>query len=98
MLIQLRRNRRHHDNPPTVEIATYRQDSYMLAFDVTGYVIGWDFAAFNNSDPLKREQRRYLILNPLNGIRRWVDERQIVAFRELAIGDNVIALPKREAA
>ena len=95
MLIQLRRNRRHHDDPQTVEIATYRQDSYMLAFDVTGYVIGWDFA---NRNPETGRGARYLILNPLNGIRRWVDERQIVAFRELAIGDNVIALPKREAA
>jgi hypothetical protein len=95
MLIQLRRNRRHHDNPQTVEIATYRQDSYMLAFDVTGYVIGWDFA---NRNPENGRGARYLILNPQNGIRRWVDENQIVAFRELAIGDNVITLPKREAA
>lgn len=93
MLIQLRRNNRRHEEPSTVEIATYRQDSYMLAFDVTGYVVGWDFKDYNNSDPLKRAPRRYLILNPQNGIRRWVDDTQIVAFREVAIGDNVIALP-----
>lgn len=90
MMIQLRRNNRRHEQPTTVEVATYRQDSYMLAFDVTGYVVGWDFSGRN---PETGRGARYQILNPKNGIRRWVDDTQIVAFREVSIGDNVIALP-----